>query len=91
MFYVGTYLEYKGKAIGSGSEGAQITLQEKYTPTLTLSQGQSLLLELLRLVMEENTLTSENMEMCCVTEAEGFHIYNAEELDTLIKEHAESK
>ena len=24
---VGTYLEYKGKAIGSGSEGAQITLQ----------------------------------------------------------------
>ena len=27
LYYIGTYLEYKGKAIGSGSEGAQITLQ----------------------------------------------------------------
>lgn len=88
----GTFLEYKGKAIGSGSEGAQITLQEKYTDTLTLAQGQGLLLELLKMVMEENKLTSDNIEMCSVTagpEGKGhFHIYGADELNEIIQQHA---
>lgn len=85
----GTYLEYKGKTIGSGSEGAQITLQEKYTDTLTLEQGQSLALELLKQVMEENKLSSENIEMCSVTAGPNgkgcFHIYDANELDSIIQ------
>ena len=32
----GNYLQYKAKAIGAGSEGAQSTLQEKYREDMTL-------------------------------------------------------
>lgn len=53
-----------------------------------MEQGQTLLLDVLKMVMEESTLTSDNMEMCSVTRkgnAGHFHIYTADELDTIIK------
>jgi len=88
----GTYLEFKGKAIGSGSEGAQISLQDKYSDTMTLVEGQNLLLELLKLVMEESKLSSDNVEMCSLTAGPdnkgSFHIYDAAELDVIIQQQA---
>jgi 20S proteasome subunit alpha 5 len=46
----GTYLLYKAKAIGAGSEGAQSTLQDKYRNDLTLEDAQNLALEVLKQV-----------------------------------------
>ena len=47
------------------------------------------------MVMEESTLTSDNIEMCSITKgANGkgcFHMYNNTELDTIIKESASTK
>jgi len=56
-----------------------------------MEQGQTLLLDVLKMVMEESTLTSDNMEMCSVTKKDGaghFHIYATEELDVIIKENS---
>jgi 20S proteasome subunit alpha 5 len=46
----GTYLLYKAKAIGAGSEGAQSTLQEKYRNDMTLRDAEDLALEVLKQV-----------------------------------------
>lgn len=62
----GTYSEFKAKAIGAGSEGAQITLQEKYRDDLTLQQAEDLALEILKQVMEEK-LSNVNIEVASVT------------------------
>jgi len=64
----GTYFQYKAKAIGAGSEGAQITLQEKYVDTMTLQQAEDLALEILKQVMEDK-ISNINIEMASVTQA----------------------
>lgn len=62
----GTYLQYKAKAIGAGSEGAQSTLQDKYRDDLTLQQAEDLACEILKQVMEEK-LGNQNVEIASVT------------------------
>jgi 20S proteasome subunit alpha 5 len=62
----GTYFQYKAKAIGSGSEGAQITLQEKFREDLTLVQAEDLALQILKQVMEDK-LNNINVEVASVT------------------------
>ena len=49
----GTAMQYKAKAIGSGSEGAQTALQEEYREDLTLKEAETLALKTLKAVMEE--------------------------------------
>ena len=61
----GTFLKYKAKAIGSGSEGAQTTLQEEYKDDFTLEQAETLALSTLKAVMEEKVNTT-NVDMACV-------------------------
>jgi 20S proteasome subunit alpha 5 len=78
----GTYLEYKAKAIGAGSEGAQATLQDKYNPDMTLLQAEDLALEILKQVMEEK-VNNKNIEVASVTD-KGYHTYTFDELDTMI-------
>ena len=46
----GTYVEYKAKAIGSGSEGAQTTLSEEYSDDLTIQEAESLAIKTLKAV-----------------------------------------
>ena len=70
----GTYLEYKAKAIGAGSEGAQSTLQDKFRDNLTLNEAEDLALEILKQVMEEK-LVNTNIEVSSVT-TNVSHIYN---------------
>lgn len=62
----GTYLQYKAKAIGAGSEGAQSTLLEKYRPDLTISDGEDLAFEILKQVMEDK-VANHNIEVASVT------------------------
>ena len=78
----GTYLQYKAKAIGAGSEGAQATLQDKYKDAMTLLEAENLACEVLKQVMEEK-INNQNVEFASVT-AQGFHRYTSAELDALI-------
>ena len=49
----GTYVKFSAKAIGSGAEGAQSTLQEGFKPDMTLAEAEVLALSTLKQVMEE--------------------------------------
>ena len=62
----GTYLKYKAKAIGAGSEGAQATLQEKYKVDMTLNDVEDLAFEILKQVMEEK-IGNQNVEVASIT------------------------
>ena len=59
----GTYTMYDAKAIGSGSEGAQSSLQEVYHKGMKMSEAEEKLLIILKQVMEEK-LNSTNVEVC---------------------------
>ncbi len=61
----GTAVQYKAKAIGSGSEGAQTALQEEYRDDLTLKEAETLALKTLKAVMEEKVNTT-NVDMARV-------------------------
>lgn len=78
----GTYFQYKAKAIGAGSEGAQITLQEKFRDDLTLENAEDLALEILKQVMEEK-LSGINIEVASITN-KGYHLYTSSEIQTAI-------
>ena len=47
----GMFVRYKCKAIGSGSEGAQSTLQEGYSDSLTLAEAEALAVSTLKQVI----------------------------------------
>ncbi len=79
----GTYLQYKAKAIGAGSEGAQATLQEKVRDDMTLTEAETLACTILKQVMEEK-MNSSNVEVASVT-AKGYHMYNTAEVDALVR------
>ena len=66
----GTYAQYKAKAIGAGSEGAQSTLSEKYRADMTFANAEDLVFEVLKQVMEEK-ISSSNVEVASVTKEVG--------------------
>lgn len=80
----GTFLQYDAKAIGSGSEGAQQSLQEVYHKSMKLEEGCLEALKILKQVMEEK-LTSTNIEMAVVTREKLFHMLSKEEMEPFIQ------
>mmetsp|Transcript_8553 Transcript_8553/g.11146 ORF Transcript_8553/g.11146 Transcript_8553/m.11146 type:complete len:182 (+) Transcript_8553:250-795(+) len=62
----GTYVEFKAKAIGSGSEGAQSQLTDEYSDNMTLDEAKLLAVTSLKAVMEEK-LSDVNIEVALVT------------------------
>jgi 20S proteasome subunit alpha 5 len=64
----GTFLRYKAKAIGAGSEGAQATLLEKYRDDMTFNDAEDLAFEILKQVMEEK-VSNQNIEVAAITSA----------------------
>jgi 20S proteasome subunit alpha 5 len=80
----GTYVRYKAKAIGAGSEGAQTTLTESYTEHLTLEEAEVLALNTLKQVMEEK-INMDNVEMARVTPDKGFHVATREEVGEVLQ------
>lgn len=82
----GTFVRFKAKAIGSGSEGAQTNLQEALadgTDSMTIEGAETLALQTLKQVMEEK-INSTNVEIACVTKAKGFYIYSTEQVEALL-------
>jgi 20S proteasome subunit alpha 5 len=64
----GTYVEFKAKAIGSGSEGAQTQLTDEYSDNMTLDEAKLLAVTSLKAVMEEK-LSDVNIEVALITQA----------------------
>merc|ERR1712176_1540920 len=83
----GTYLQFDAKAIGSGSEGAQQSLQEAYHKSMTLKEATKSAFTILKQVMEEK-LNETNVEAARVTKQGGFQLIKGDELEAIIKELA---
>ncbi|QSL66175.1 hypothetical protein MERGE_000550 [Pneumocystis wakefieldiae] len=79
----GTYYRYDAKAIGAGSEGAQSELQNEYHSSMTLKEGEMLILRVLRHVMEE-TLDAKNVQLASVTHDHGFQVYSDEKMQEIV-------
>jgi len=79
----GTFVEYKAHAIGSGSEGARSTLEEKWSATMSLADAEVLIARVLRTTMEER-VTDENIEIATVTPGAGYRLYTREELAAVL-------
>ena len=78
----GTWTAYKAKAIGSGSEGAQTTLQEEYKDDMTLKEAENLTLSTLKAVMEEK-VNAANVDMASV--APKYEIYSKDRIKEIIE------
>mmetsp|Transcript_24571 Transcript_24571/g.58092 ORF Transcript_24571/g.58092 Transcript_24571/m.58092 type:complete len:251 (+) Transcript_24571:120-872(+) len=79
----GTFVRYKAKAIGAGSEGAQSNLEESYSESMTLIEAEELALGTLKQVMEEK-ISMDNIELARVT-PEGFQIGKHEEVAAILE------
>ena len=84
----GTFTEFYAKAIGSGSEGAQTSLQEVYSKDMTLAEAEVHVLTILKQIMEEK-LTSVNIQVASVRsgvteEQKCFTVYRKERLEEII-------
>lgn len=75
----GTYVQFDAKAIGSGSEGAQQSLQEVYHRGMTLKEATKSAMTILKQVMEEK-LNETNVEVSTITKEDGFKLLGVEEL-----------
>jgi 20S proteasome subunit alpha 5 len=81
----GTYVQYQAKAIGSGSEGAQQSLQETYHKSITLREAIKSAMTILKQVMEEK-LSDTNVEVATVTKEHGFQVLAGDDLQSVIRE-----
>eukprot|EP01089_Gocevia_fonbrunei_P005919 TRINITY_DN16413_c0_g1_i1.p1 TRINITY_DN16413_c0_g1~~TRINITY_DN16413_c0_g1_i1.p1 ORF type:complete len:244 (-),score=61.68 TRINITY_DN16413_c0_g1_i1:44-775(-) len=79
----GTFVQYSAKAIGAGSEGAQNSLQEKYTKSMTLLEAETLALQTLKQVMEES-INATNVEIASVGADKKFRIYTHDQLTAIL-------
>jgi len=78
----GTYVHCEAKAIGSGCEGAQQSLEESYHKSISLEEAIKVLLDILKHVMEDK-LNASNIEVATVTK-DGFHMFTKPELEALL-------
>lgn len=62
VLFLGTFIHFDAKAIGSGSEGAQTSLQEIYKRDMSMDQITVHALQILKQVMEDK-LNSVNVEV----------------------------
>ncbi|CAO2144779.1 unnamed protein product [Urochloa humidicola] len=75
----GTFWQCNAKAIGSGSEGADSSLQEQYNKDLTLQEAETIIaLSILKQVMEEK-VTLNNVDIAKV--APKYHLYTPAEVE----------
>lgn len=84
----GTFTKYKAKAIGSGSEAAQNTLQDEYKTELSLVDAEKMAVKILKDVMEEK-INSVNVQFASLTAEKGFRIYTEDEVAVLINDAAQ--
>eukprot|EP00249_Psilotum_nudum_P002695 c15819_g1_i1 orf=475-1191(-) len=77
----GAFWQCNAKAIGSGSEGADTSLQEHYNKEMTLEEAETLALSTLKQVMEEK-ITASNVDIAKV--APTYHLYTPSEVEAVI-------
>nr|XP_016498292.1 PREDICTED: proteasome subunit alpha type-5-like [Nicotiana tabacum] len=77
----GTFWQCNAKAIGSGSEGADSSLQEQFNKDLTLKEAETIALSILKQVMEEK-VTPNNVDIARVSPT--YHLYSPSEVETVI-------
>merc|ERR1711971_519340 len=73
------------QSIGSGSEGAQQSLQEVFHKGMTLKEAIKHAMTILKQVMEEK-LSETNVEVATVTKENGFQLLGGDDLQTYIKD-----
>jgi 20S proteasome subunit alpha 5 len=78
----GSFSQWDARAIGSGSEGASNALQEEYNKNMTLEEGLTLALKVLKQVMEEK-VDVNNVEVATVTK-QGFKLLDKTKLQGII-------
>lgn len=76
----GTFVQFDAKAIGSGSEGAQQSLQDVYHKSMTLQEATTSALTILKQVMEEK-LNSTNVEVMTMTPDKLFHMFEKDQVE----------
>ncbi|XP_044445036.1 proteasome subunit alpha type-5 isoform X1 [Triticum aestivum] len=84
MYYTdpsGTFWQCNAKAIGSGSEGADSSLQEQYNKELTIAEAETIALSILKQVMEEK-VTPNNVDIAKVSPS--YHLYTPAEVEAVI-------
>ena len=80
----GTATKYEAAAIGSAQEGAEVLLQERYNPTMSLKEAEEVALVVLRQVIEEK-LTPFNIEMASIlTMTQKLHLYTSDEITQVV-------
>ncbi|XP_065178923.1 proteasome subunit alpha type-5-like [Sycon ciliatum] len=79
----GTFRAYEAMAIGSGSEGAQTSLQEVFHKNMSIKEACTACLTILKQVMEEK-LSSTNVEVACVTPDKLYHLYTKDEIEEIV-------
>ncbi|KAF6139844.1 hypothetical protein GIB67_009691 [Kingdonia uniflora] len=72
----GTFWQCNAKAIGSGSEGADSSLQEQYNKELSLQEAETIALTILKQV------TPNNVDIAKV--APNYHLYSPAEVEAVI-------
>ncbi|KAH0920620.1 hypothetical protein HID58_020638 [Brassica napus] len=77
----GTFWQCNAKAIGSGSDGADSSLQEQFNKDLSLSEAETIAVSILKQVMEEK-VTPNNVDIAKVAPA--YHLYTPEEVEAVI-------
>ncbi|KAG0494419.1 hypothetical protein HPP92_005413 [Vanilla planifolia] len=77
----GTFWQCSAKAIGSGSEGADSSLQEQYSKEMSLQEAETVALSILKQVMEEK-VTPNNVDIAKV--APTYHLYCPSEVEAVI-------
>ncbi|GMK58159.1 hypothetical protein CspeluHIS016_0501910 [Cutaneotrichosporon spelunceum] len=80
----GTFVRYEAKAIGSGSDAAQQSLQDTYHKQMTLAEAHTLALKVLKQVMEEK-LDESNVQLAQVTLDRGYEILSEAQLKEAIE------
>ncbi|XP_020867403.1 proteasome subunit alpha type-5-A isoform X1 [Arabidopsis lyrata subsp. lyrata] len=77
----GTFWQCNAKAIGSGSEGADSSLQEQFNKDLSLQEAETIAVSILKQVMEEK-VTPNNVDIAKVAPA--YHLYTPQEVEAVI-------
>ncbi|ORX36467.1 20S proteasome subunit [Kockovaella imperatae] len=80
----GTFTRYDAKAIGSGSDAAQQSLQDSFHKQMSLIEAHTLALKVLKQVMEEK-VDENNVQLAQVTPEKGFTILGEDELKRVIE------
>lgn len=82
----GTFTRCSASAIGSGSEGAQSSLQEHYSPDMSLQAAEDLALSTLKAVMEDK-VSKTNVDIAEV--APHYHLFSEDEVQAVINRVAQ--